>query len=106
MTKFTVTTRAAEFAKLWGVEDLSVAAMEDMERWEVDPKEPLDLMFHTFFVGPIKDNKAFVITPLRDNSGFLIDVAIFEDTGRELEKGPFKGYSVSIPSGVTPEGEE
>lgn len=104
MTKFTITTRAAQFAKLWGVDDLQVAVLADMEVDEVHLAKPQNMMFHTTFIGPFEDNKAFITTPLADNSGFQIDLAVYEDVD-ELESGPFKGYSVLMPSGVTPEDE-
>lgn len=104
MTEFTITARAVEFAKLWGVEDLVAAVIADMKRDGADVKRPQNLMFHTTFIGPMDDNKAFVTTPSPDNKRFVIDVAVFESHG-ELDAGPWKGFDVQMPSGVTPEDE-
>lgn len=105
MTKFTVTPRAMEFAKLWGVDDLPAVVLAEMELDEVQIDKPQNVFFHTTFIGPFADKKAFISTPLADNSGFLIDLAVYEDTGHDIEGGPLKGFTVSMPSGVTPEDE-
>lgn len=93
---FTWTPKGKAFAERWSTPDAVIALiLAEFEQYEITPK---NLIFHSVFMGPIEEDRAFVVTK-GDNGSLLIDVAIFEESGETLDSGPFQGMTLMMPRG-------